>query len=216
MRSRCPRGRTHSHSRRTTSVVGCTRAGRGRFANVLEISRRGVVFTGWKAFGAIKPSIAGAKLARVGMRRGTSGCAWVASRCSTLPHFATATSQMIRNIRYFDCLMRLLICGFSVRFRGGSPHLRNFIRTTRTSGVALASPHVRKRSTDPVLSLFCPMQRTCRGRPVGRHRATTRGSGIASLTMLQPHTCQDTESFTGEMTRSRCLGDADGAADADR
>lgn len=52
--------------------------------------------------------------------RTSRGCAWVASRCSALPRFAVPTTKIIRNISYFERLMRLLICGFSARFRGGS------------------------------------------------------------------------------------------------
>ena len=34
--------------------------------------------------------------------RRTAGCAWVASRCSALPHRATTAEQILRNTRYLD------------------------------------------------------------------------------------------------------------------
>ena len=50
-----------------------------------------------------------------------SGCAWVASRCIVPPRSAIGTAEILRKTNYFERRVRLLICGFSVRFRGGSP-----------------------------------------------------------------------------------------------
>ena len=101
-----------------------------------------------EAFGAIKPSIAGVKLARVGRRRGTSDCAWVASRCSALPQFAAPTSEIIKNPSYFARLRRLLICEFS-RFDSEAAHQLNnrrtatpvFFRRAQAPTVAGAATH---------------------------------------------------------------------------
>jgi hypothetical protein len=78
---------------------------------------------------------------------GRGGCVWVASRCSALPESATPTSKNIRNKGYFGRLLRLLICGFSVRFRGGSP-LSQFSAINNFPSVARATAD-RNRTRRP-------------------------------------------------------------------
>jgi hypothetical protein len=53
-------------------------------------------------------------------RHDDSGCARTAAMCRALPDSAARTDRILRKSSYFVRLAGLLICGLSVRFRGGS------------------------------------------------------------------------------------------------
>src|SRR5258705_12630095 len=51
------------------------------------------------------------------------GCVWVAPRCFQMSPLAKLIDRLAQFFGVLTRLPRLLICGFSVRFRGGSPSL---------------------------------------------------------------------------------------------
>ena len=79
-----------------------------------------------------------------------------------LPHFAEPSKEILRNPCYFDRLMRLLICGFSVRFRGGSPTFAHACQPRRELRLASHAKVVRRSLSEggPRTPLFHQHSRT--------------------------------------------------------